>query len=61
MIAMSIAVVTIGQNENVKLEEIKMGKTLNKYGIEGMQAPELVVDVWIDDEGNISEPVKLKT
>ena len=28
--------------------------TLNKYGIEGIQAPELNVTVWIDGEGELN-------
>ena len=35
-------------------------KTLNKYGIEGLQAPELNVPVWIDGEGQATDPVSLK-
>ncbi len=43
-----------------KLREHKMANTLNKYGIEGYQAPELNVPIWIDGNGNeMKDPVKL--
>lgn len=37
-----------------------MNSTINKYGIEGHQAPELDVPIWIDGKGNASDPVSLK-
>ena len=37
-----------------------MNKTSNKYGIEGHQAPELNIPIWIDSKGEKSDPVTLK-
>lgn len=37
-----------------------MNNTLNKYGIEGYQAPELNVPVWIDGDGKETDPIKLE-
>ena len=33
---------------------------MNKYGIEGHQAPELNIPIWIDSKGEKSDPVTLK-
>ena len=47
-----------GQN-TANINELRMGKT-SKYGIEGQQAPELDVPIWIDAEGEKMNPVTLK-
>ncbi len=36
-----------------------MKETVNKYGIEGYQAPELDVPIWIDGKGEKTDAVKL--
>ncbi|MDF1863345.1 MAG: redoxin domain-containing protein, partial [Saprospiraceae bacterium] len=40
--------------------EILMQDKMSKYGIEGYQAPELNVPLWIDGEGKEITPVKLE-
>lgn len=42
------------------IKDLRIGKQINKYGIEGHQAPELKVPIWIDAEGEKRNPVTLK-
>ena len=37
-----------------------MDNTINQYGIEGRQAPELNIPQWIDGNGNETEPIYLR-
>ena len=47
---MVLSVVSEGQ-EIDNLKELKMNNIKHKYGIEGRQAPELDVPIWIDGNG----------
>ena len=41
-------------------KQIKTNMEAQKYGIEGMNAPELSSDIyWVDGQGKVREPVKL--
>ncbi len=46
--------------DRVDIKELKMNNTSNKYGIEGHQAPELDVPIWIDANGDDTTPITLK-
>ena len=49
---------TIFSQNNLK-EELKVTNKTHRYGIEGQQAPELDVNIWIDENGKKSAPIKL--
>lgn len=56
---MALTINCIGQN-TININDIKMNNSNNKYGIEGQQALELDVPIWIDKDGNDTSPISLK-
>jgi len=46
-------------SQKTTIQDIALGETRNKYGIVGQQAPELIVEQWIDSNGKKTDPYKL--
>ena len=59
VILLSLSLNGVGQNI-YDFKQLKMNNTTHKYGIEGRQAPELDVPVWVDQNGDKSTPIYLK-
>jgi len=45
--------------QEVKIEDLDKGKANSRYGIVGKSAPELIVEQWVDDNGENIDPFKL--
>ena len=60
VVALLISSACFGQTSIIELKNTKMNETISKYGIEGYQAPELQVPIWIDGYGNETEQIILK-
>jgi len=54
----TLSISCLGQ-DIVNIKDLKMNNTTNKYGIEGQQAPELNVPIWIDANGEETNPINL--
>jgi len=55
-----ISISTYSQDQKIELGDLSVKGTPSNYGIEGSQAPELQVPLWVDEDGKKTEPILLK-
>ena len=59
LICFAVLLIFDGLISQTTIKDLKMDQEINRYGIEGRQAPELDVPIWIDGNGDSIEPISL--
>ena len=60
LLLLLLSVQLMGQDKKVSIKDIRVQNPPKNYGIEGQQAPELDISLWVDAQGKETDPIYLK-